>query len=567
MQLAADTTTILATLNLHAEPGQHIVNPTDGKFFLVADTGSGNIFIGTGLTCAGSGQGSAPLFFPGVCGDGFADSELGEECDDGNATPFDGCGIPGGGANNCLICPDSTPCPDNDGNECTEAGCNASGVCDQNHTLPNSTPCTDTGNECAAAGCNGAGVCDQVHTPVQDNTPCTDDDGNECTEAGCAAGVCNQNLVLPNSKPCADDGTECAAAGCNGAGVCDQLHTPDPPSGPCTDNDGNPCTEAGCNGAGLCDQSHVMPDSKPCGDTGNECAAAGCDGAGVCDQNHVPASDGTPCTDTDQSQCTDAACVSGTCDQDAGGITQCQAPECNVCDPADGVCKAINPAPPQCGTEICPNGADDDGDGLIDCEDPDCDCEPIGEDPGKILFGKPRGAGRDKLMVHGLVLPLSDYDPMTEEIGFVLTNENGLSYTAVLQPGVLESKSGKFFHRNSENTRARNGVGRFVLSKKLTRHGAFEGYQFYVTMYGDLALATVPKMTFQIRIGDDAFVNTSDWKRVSETAGGSRSRATRPLGQIGPVRSTPAARDQRAGRRFRFSGRRRAPRQALSGAS
>lgn len=34
----------------------------------------------------------------------------------------------------------------------------------------------------------------------------------------------------------------------------------------------------------------------------------------------------------------------------------------------------ISCAPP-CGTEDCDNGIDDDGDGLADCEDPDCDCE------------------------------------------------------------------------------------------------------------------------------------------------------------------------------------------------
>ncbi len=179
---------------------------------MVANTGPGNIF---NENCAGSGQGSAPLFYPGICGDGFADTELGEECDDGNDIPFDGCGTTEG---NCLICPDSTPCPDTDNNDCTDAGCNASGVCDQNHTLPDSEPCTDTGNECATAGCNGAGQCDQLHTPVQDSTPCADTDNNICTEAGCAAGVCNQNHVLPDSKPCTDSGNECAAAGCNGAG-------------------------------------------------------------------------------------------------------------------------------------------------------------------------------------------------------------------------------------------------------------------------------------------------------------------------------------------------------------
>ncbi len=91
--------------------------------------------------------------------------------------------------------------------------------------LPDSKPCTDTGNECAAAGCNGAGSCDQNHTPAEDSTPCTDDDGNVCTESGCEAGQCVQTHVQPDSKPCEDtDGIECTTAGCDGAGTCDQLH-------------------------------------------------------------------------------------------------------------------------------------------------------------------------------------------------------------------------------------------------------------------------------------------------------------------------------------------------------
>ncbi len=97
--LPADELTIVALLAVHATPGQHIVNPTSGQFFVVANTGPGNIF---NANCAGSGQGSAPLFYPGICGDGFADPELGEECDDGNDIPFDGCGTPEG---NCADLP------------------------------------------------------------------------------------------------------------------------------------------------------------------------------------------------------------------------------------------------------------------------------------------------------------------------------------------------------------------------------------------------------------------------------------------------------------------------------
>ena len=34
-------------------------------------------------------------------------------------------------------------------------------------------------------------------------------------------------------------------------------------------------------------------------------------------------------------------------------------------------------------TEICNNGVDDDGDGLVDCADPDCNADPITTDVDK----------------------------------------------------------------------------------------------------------------------------------------------------------------------------------------
>jgi hypothetical protein len=100
---------------------------------------------------------------------------------------------------------DSTPCPDTDGNECTTAGCDAAGICDQDHVLdPDSTPCTDSdGNECTTAGCDAAGNCVQDHILVQDSTPCTDNDMDDCTMAGCdAAGMCDQlHVTVPDCPP------------------------------------------------------------------------------------------------------------------------------------------------------------------------------------------------------------------------------------------------------------------------------------------------------------------------------------------------------------------------------
>lgn len=143
---------------------------------------------------------------------------------------------------------DSTPCPDNDNDLCTTAGCDGQGTCDQDHIV---TTCP--GDACAGQCDPGSGLC----VPPQDSTPCPDTDDNPCTVAGCEAGVCDQRHILPDSTPCPDTANECAAAGCDGAGNCDQNHVPEQDSTPCTDTDNIACTTAGCDGAGNCDQSHI----------------------------------------------------------------------------------------------------------------------------------------------------------------------------------------------------------------------------------------------------------------------------------------------------------------------
>lgn len=91
--------------------------------------------------------------------------------------------------------PESTVCTDTDGNLCTTAGCDfATGLCDQAH-VP--VICTDDGNLCnGVEACNPAnGLCDQPNAP--ESTVCPDTDGNLCTTAGCdfATGACDQAHV------------------------------------------------------------------------------------------------------------------------------------------------------------------------------------------------------------------------------------------------------------------------------------------------------------------------------------------------------------------------------------
>src|SRR5205823_10497278 len=59
---------------------------------------------------------------------------------------------------NNLFAPNSTPCPESDGNACTTAGCNGQGVCDQNHMTKTCPPADErseerrVGKECRSRG-------------------------------------------------------------------------------------------------------------------------------------------------------------------------------------------------------------------------------------------------------------------------------------------------------------------------------------------------------------------------------------------------------------------------------
>jgi hypothetical protein len=107
------------------------------------------------------------------------------------------------------------------------------------------------------------------------------------------------------------------------------------------------------------------------------CTADVCGQDGSCQISAIPGC--VPCTTTadcnDQNVCTTDTCSNGTCghttiehcgvetcddgiDNDGDGLVDCADPDC-----------ATNPV---CKVEICGNCIDDDGDGLVDYEDPDC---------------------------------------------------------------------------------------------------------------------------------------------------------------------------------------------------
>ncbi|MDM9630611.1 hypothetical protein [Robiginitalea aurantiaca] len=66
------------------------------------------------------------------------------------------------------------------------------------------------------------------------------------------------------------------------------------------------------------------------------------------------------CTDQDDKEVPVELCADGI-DNDGDGLIDCEDLDCETS--------------PECIAEICDDGLDNDGDGLTDCEDPECVCE------------------------------------------------------------------------------------------------------------------------------------------------------------------------------------------------
>ncbi len=275
--------------------------------------------------------------------------------------------------------------------------------------------------------------------------------------------------------------------------------TCDPPGAPQTN--GATC-RADCTycGDGTTDTSEQCDDGNTVNtdDCRNDCTLPRC-GDGVkdpneeCDDGNLIDEDGCSATCSVEPFCGD-----GTIDPELG--EQCDPPNTPGCD---ANCHA---------TEICTDQVDNDGDGQIDCLDDDCDCLPIGRDPGAIRFGRP-GTG-DQFAVHGSLDPTTQLSPGSEDIKFLLTNTNGAVeiYKVTIPAGAVKQIGRNLFrYKNKLAQRNRDGVARFDL-RYFPKKDIFT---FALKTYGDLSKATVADMEVQLAIGaDDAFLNKSTWGKT-----------------------------------------------------
>jgi cysteine-rich repeat protein len=242
-----------------------------------ADCGDGKVCVG-GLCLLPS------------CGDGQV--QTGEECDDGNATPGDGC------ENDCRY-----TCVSSDATRDCAApdACHENGTCDDDTThrctpgasLTDGTAC-GSGQICLQGVC-GASVCGDGYVDAALGEEC--EDGNNTAGDGCEPGTCQFS--------CGDPATDCTAAPVCRVNTCSTAHVcvavPD-------------ATQNGqvCGNGLICTDGECVAPPQVCGNGAQE-GTEECD-----DHNRIPA-DGCEldCTYTCHDPATDcpvpAACTAAVC--------------------------------------------------------------------------------------------------------------------------------------------------------------------------------------------------------------------------------------------------------------
>ncbi len=224
---------------------------------------------------------------------------------------------------------------------------------------------------------------------------------------------------------------------------------------------------------------------------------------------------------------------------------ECDGPDLGLCtdgcNPSGGpeACKCVVPA--VCGdgivtppgevcepgsAEICNNFIDDDGDGLIDCDDTaDCPeggttcgadclevvaCQRPTSDPASIRFYDD-SVSLDRFRMHAQFIPETLVDPAVEGFSIQIINAGGVVFSGqVLGTDLAIKRQGKRFrfHGRTPDRRHTAGIYYLLVKKKA------EKYAFRLRAYADLSAVDGPRMTTHVVIGNDGASVTADWTAV-----------------------------------------------------
>jgi hypothetical protein len=301
-------------------------------------------------------------------------------------------------------CQGGQPVNCNDGNPCTDDGCEAPGGCTN---ITNDESCED-GDVCTAGDLCQDGIC-KAGQPVNcdDASPCTADscvpatgclhaptegacdDGNLCTSGDhCIDGECLYEAVV-----LCDDNNVCTSDSCDPVGGCSYILN----NAPCDDND--LCTTGDHCHLGECVSSATLP----C-DDGNSCTNDACAPGSGCSfvPNSDECSDGTDCTVGDK--CSSGWCFPGPT-LDCNDDNPCTD---DSCDPQDGCVNLSNSLPCTDGNactegDTCGSGSCVAGDAL-DCSDNNaCTTDSCDADSGCANVNVQDGTecGQDLVCVNG----------------------------------------------------------------------------------------------------------------------------------------------------------------------
>jgi hypothetical protein len=284
--------------------------------------------------------------------------------------------------------------------------------------------CNDN-NACTTETCAG-GICG--HTPIEGCTPCGADpndcnDHNGCTTDTCSEGVC-VNAPIEGCVSCTtaaecDDNNGCTNDVCDPNEVCQ--HEPREGCIPCEKaadcDDQNPCTNDACAADGSC-QITAIPGCQRCEtatdcDDHDNCTLESCTG-GVCSHSKNPQCDLTP-----------EVCDNGK-DDDGDGLIDCADPDCANA--------------PNCVHEICGNCIDDDHNGLVDYEDPACCADGTAWMAVKKLMLRPTvtiatakiHGNRIRLRTRYSTMGLTVFDPSTQDTSIQISDSEGTLFCTTI---------------------------------------------------------------------------------------------------------------------------------------